>query len=151
MQFLKYSVHQFYISPYQFLRIDFMLSRCGLREWKDRFSLNIGNKEVYLLDEVTDGSYFTPYSAPSVLFLDEVENLCPAGEHKSRGNKDMTPAVVRGIQALQVWSDYYIMLIISQPLKEDIGGWRYIWIRQPENFSLMTFSPEREFPDGMRH
>ncbi|XP_050727319.1 uncharacterized protein LOC127004062 isoform X2 [Eriocheir sinensis] len=39
--------------------------------------------------------------APSVLFLDEVESLCPAADHKSQADKVLTPTILQGIQTLQ--------------------------------------------------
>ncbi|XP_042208704.1 peroxisome biogenesis factor 1-like isoform X2 [Homarus americanus] len=49
-------------------------------------------------------------SAPSVLFLDEVESLCPAGEHKAQGNRDLIPAIVQGIHTLQTSSEPVLLV-----------------------------------------
>ncbi|XP_069937114.1 nuclear valosin-containing protein-like [Cherax quadricarinatus] len=40
--------------------------------------------------------------APSVLFLDEVDSVCGGGERRSHTRRDLTPAVIQGIQSLQV-------------------------------------------------
>ncbi|KAK8407506.1 hypothetical protein O3P69_002211 [Scylla paramamosain] len=40
-------------------------------------------------------------SAPSVLFIDELESLCPAADLKMQADKTFTPYILQGIQMLQ--------------------------------------------------
>lgn len=46
--------------------------------------------------------FFFLCSSPSVLFMDEVDSLCPAGNQKSVSGNDVLAAVIRGIHIVQV-------------------------------------------------
>ncbi|XP_069943136.1 ATPase family gene 2 protein homolog A isoform X3 [Cherax quadricarinatus] len=58
--------------------------------------------------------------APSVLFLDEVDSVCVGGERRSHTRRDLTPAVIQGIQSLQVGGEA-VLVVAATSQAESVG------------------------------
>ena len=46
--------------------------------------------------------FYSFFRAPAVLFIDEIDSLCPVGEHRVSRDKDLTRAMINGIELLKV-------------------------------------------------
>ncbi|XP_066963907.1 LOW QUALITY PROTEIN: ATPase family gene 2 protein homolog A-like [Macrobrachium rosenbergii] len=58
--------------------------------------------------------------APSFLFIDEIDSLCPVGDHRISGDKDLTRAVINAFQLLKT-ADNPVFLIAATSRIEGVS------------------------------